>query len=407
MVLPKRVADGLKTARENAGRSIALLFVVTMPGGCDTDDAGPPSTVVADPAGIRAAVYSGPDRALSATINKAFELGGLDAGPESFYQLQRAYVSVNTYTGDIAVLNRQQHEVSVFAADGEHLFSVGREGEGPGELARPSAVGLGAEDLVTVFDYDKRALVRFSGADSLLGRQPVTIPYNGYLGMAHVSDGIVLMSQTATRGDGEVVRRLLYVSDADTIQMGPSTETSSATVFYEECGIRLALPPLFASEIVWATNGTRTAATFGAGYDVRLFDGVEVTGSLQRPLEPEAVDLNVIARELGDGERWTAGPRECLVPPSEVAEARGFAPSLPVVQSLAVTPDGGVWVRRRASGSNESEVDIFDAEARYQGTLGSFPIPFPVAFLPDGRVVTIERDDVDIERIVVYEVTVG
>ena len=71
--------------------------------------------------------------------------------------------------------------------------------------------------------------------------------------------------------------------------------------------------------------------------------------------------------------------------------------------TLAVAPSGQLWVKRRVPNSGERSVDVFSPDGEYRGDPAT-EMPFPTAFLPDGRAVVIERDNMDIERVVLYSV---
>lgn len=97
-----------------------------------------------------------------------------------------------------------------------------------------------------------------------------------------------------------------------------------------------------------------------------------------------------------------AGERVC--DPAEVVEQRGFAPHLPTVGRLALAPDGTLWVQRYSVGEDDpGPIDLFDPDGRYLGTLSDDP-PFPVGFLPDGRILFSEKDEWDVERLAVKTV---
>jgi hypothetical protein len=87
-------------------------------------------------------------------------------------------------------------------------------------------------------------------------------------------------------------------------------------------------------------------------------------------------------------------------------EKQGFAPVLPLVGALTLAPDGSLWVRRGMVKGDAPVIDVFDPEGTYLGTLppGS---PFPTAFTPRGDVVAIEKDDLDVDHLVVYRVVRG
>ncbi len=384
----------------------ALLLGVSLAGACADGDASGAGTLHVDSAGVVLNSYEGADRPLRMQTAAAYTLGGRESGPESFYQLYPRWVDVGA-DGRIAVLHSQAYRVEVFDSSGAHSMSLGREGDGPGELASPSAVVVRHDGEVGVYDYRKRAVVRYAPDGTALDQLPLTVPFNGYQGMVGTADGLLLLSRTAPRGAGDVVQRVLHLTGTDTVQLGPSVITSAQAVQYPSCGMRITLPPLFAAEPLWASNGTRTAVVTGPEYSVLLFEGSRLARILRRPIGAEMVTPTVVERELGEGERWFAAGQECVVPPHEVTEARGHAALLPVVEALAVSPDGDVWVRRRVPASIERRIDLFDATGAYRGTLPGADAPFPVDFLPDGRVLTIETDALDLARVVVYRTEIG
>lgn len=62
---------------------------------------------------------------------------------------------------------------------------VGREGDGPGESRYPSSVVLRGDGEIAVFDFQRRALVRFGADGAVLEQQSFGLPYNGCGMVAH------------------------------------------------------------------------------------------------------------------------------------------------------------------------------------------------------------------------------
>lgn len=87
--------------------------------------------------------------------------------------------------------------------------------------------------------------------------------------------------------------------------------------------------------------------------------------------------------------------------PKEVVEKRRFAPTVPPIARLAVSPSGEIFVARWAPPGEEASIDVLSLEGDYRGTLAS-GFPFPDAFLDDGRMVVIEEDDLGLESVAVY-----
>jgi hypothetical protein len=90
-----------------------------------------------------------------------------------------------------------------------------------------------------------------------------------------------------------------------------------------------------------------------------------------------------------------------------MVEGRGFAPTVPWVQDVTLTPTGQTWVRRKEVGpSLAGPVDVFDSSGAYLGTLPP-GTSFPLLFLSEDRFAAAETDDVDVTRLVVYQLHYG
>ncbi len=69
------------------------------------------------------------------------------AGPDVFGRVGGVLILPD---GRIVVSDIQSHEVRVFDTNGAHLFTFGREGEGPGDLGAPCCLALDREGLLWV-----------------------------------------------------------------------------------------------------------------------------------------------------------------------------------------------------------------------------------------------------------------
>ena len=142
---------------------------------------------------------------------------------------------------------------------------------------------------------------------------------------------------------------------------------------------------------------------------------------LTRPLSPEAVsermqratiDFHIQRLE----ERLASGPSSAgVLPPGDPEESRqrirdrAFYHEVPVVRGIRATWDGGLWIHRRSEvpWEDEGPIDVFSADREYLGTLPSGEPAMPIAFGPDGLVVHLERDELDVPTLVVSRVAVG
>ena len=180
-------------------------------------------------------------------------------------------------------------------------------------------------------------------------------------------------------------------------------ELPSREVFYERCEVRLAQQPLFAQRLVWASNGSALVVNAEPAYVVDLhFPSTRIR--IRRVHEMRRASAELAARELGEAAELGVGPsRTCRIPTAEAIGRRGVAELVPAIRAVRLNPAGEVWVQRWRFADEGPKTDIFSASGEYVGTL-SGDHPFPVAFLGNGDVVTIDVDEVDVRRLVVFRI---
>src|SRR5690606_33763343 len=136
-----------------------------------------------------------------------------------------------------------------------------------------------------------------------------------------------------------------------------------------------------------------------ATYSIQILEHGRLAAVWRRdlPLIRTTLELAAWAVAEGDSLRFRGpagapGP-DCAVPAEEAARKFGYADVAPLITDIAVTPDGGVWARRRTGTPGESRIDVFDAAGAYIGTLPG-ESPFPALFRGPDEIVTVETDDV-------------
>ena len=136
---------------------------------------------------------------------------------------------------------------------------------------------------------------------------------------------------------------------------------------------------------------------------VRIFvDGSEVR-HVRRSIQPQPATYELVLREFGEGEPLMIGNRSCTIPAEELVEHRGYSEQIPTTSQIALAPDGYLWVQREVVGERTGPVDIFDDTGEYVGTLPA-ETPWPLAFGSDDRILVLETDELDVQRVVVYSI---
>jgi hypothetical protein len=371
---------------------------------CAKPDGDAPKAERADSSGIALITNRGPDRLLSATFTPRLTLGGKDDGPESFFRVVRGSVAVDG-AGNIHVLDFEAKTIAIFDSTGKYIRTLGRPGDGPGELRFPNTVRTTADGRVSVFDFSKEGIVRWNADGTLLPsmRVKATSPIQD---LAFTDEGVVY-SYTDFAEEGKDERSVLQVERADTVEeLVVQARPQPKMLSFKNCGIMLRLPPLFTPELSWSTNEHRIAWTSKVAYEIDIRDPGGKRSVVRRDLAPREATLDLAQREVGDSMRVRASTIQCAVGPSEVAEARGFAAVMPSIRTVVIAPDGSLWVQRMTPRTDPAVIDLFTASGEYRGTLPA-DSPMPLAFFPNGDIAATQKDkENDVERLVVYRVTV-
>ena len=388
-------------------RSIAAAAVLALESACGggPDDA---RTRVqrADSAGVEIVTSGGTDVPLAWRFEPVRSIGGREEGPESFFQIDPTGIAADA-RGNVYVLDRGNHRVVVFGPDGRHLRSTGRKGGGPGEMQFPSTLALAPDGSVGVLDPMLGQMVRFGPDGGVLPGLPLDRGGGMPEAAAFVGNASLLLTRSFDAERGSTLQ-LAMAAGADTTLLARVQSPPGKQVKFPNCQVTISsMPPLFQPSISWNAAGGRVAVNRGPEYEVRLFEGARHVRTLRRGVAPQPATRELAERAVPRGEMTIRfGSGECRIPAGDVVEAQGFAPLMPTIARIAVAPDGGVWVARYTPGERKPPVDVFGADGAYLGTLPAGS-PFPAAFLPDGGMLSVEEDELEVQRVVVYRIDRG
>lgn len=303
--------------------------------------------------------------------------------------------------------------VLVFDPEGGFRREFGRMGEGPGEFNWPNSYVVMRDGTTVVGNVRSRAYQIFDPAGNYV--RMVRMPEDMQMNTNTQRDprgGHLLTEASATSMRGWTSRPVLRLSlagdvaHAETVAEGWLPESPVMDEARSMGFGSVSMPAIFEPELLYGVlpDGTIVFSD-SSTYKLRLASpdgGARVERVITRPISPQpvtpamqrafheqqAVDLDRAARA-----GWrTLGRVD--VP---------FYPELSVIEALTATWDGEVWVQRRAEepGDNAGPVDVLTPDGRYIGTYPAGAIALPDAFGPDGLTAFIERDEMDVETVVV------
>ena len=423
----------------------------------------PPGAPFAVPAlgGQEVIEVTGRDRPIDARFEEVYRVGVVDGeswemfgsvGQVAFDAEGNLYVfdgtSDATSFGGMRLMRPGEVRVLVFDAAGRFVREFGSSGGGPGEFNQPIGFAVLRDGTVVVSDVGHRAYQLFDASGEFrrmvrAGDDPEAVaiqaqdirpdPRGGGV-FAGGSTGSIGMSAGGAAGPpttrpflrvdlgGEAVR-------ADTVAEGwlpPRTDLDDVATGPVPGDLRdmlrgMALPTVFEPEfLVGVLPDGGVVYSDSSAYALKVAPpGTRgIARTIRRPFEPEPVTeavreareerLAAARRALGG----TGGSRRLMM----VGRADGNNPrpeatfeledryyhEVPVLRGLATTWEGRIWVQRRGEEPESGgPIDVLTPEGEYVGTYATGATEMPDAFGPNGLAAFIERDELDVPRVVV------
>lgn len=378
------------------GRWLAVAVLLTA---CGTEPGASDRVQRTDSAGVEIVVSAGEDRTLPWRFDPVWRAGGADDERLALPALAAHEVSGGP-DGKLFVLDGAGRRVLVFSSDGELVDTLGREGGGPGEMESPMALSVGDDGVVAVYDFARGGLVRWSAEGEVLEVVRIDDQFWGP-GMTVTDQGVVFA--TFEDRTGSATRLGLVVRSPDAARtLARFTSAPLRPADFPSCGQQGTLvEPLFSPDLLWSAAGGRVAVSTDAAYVIDVHEVGDRARSVRRDIPPRPVTREMALRHVGEGVHF--GAVDCTIPPAEAVQGYGYGEVLPSLEALSLSPGGEVWVLRGRVADEPGRTDVFGSDGAYLGTLppGS---PFPAAFLPDGRIVAVEMDPLDVPVVAVYRV---
>ena len=410
--MSKRTSANTTTARP---RDLAALVPITLVLACG--DAGNGSATGA------AGTLDGPDMIVNAVTEELFTVGSVAGdGWDIFGNVGSVHFDAES---NLHILDNQSDRIFVVGPDGSLVRTVGGPGEGPGEFNGVTRFFVARDGSYTVFGNGDRRIDLLEPGGSFVRRIDLDPATTGMvLTEAVFPDGSLLVSQLV-RFDWDNVAagfvlpeeegRPLWIlpfpldGNPETLYHAwelPETEVVSGESSPGEIVLyagRAFEPPLDLDVL----NDGRVALIDSTGYRVKLLGrGGEVTGTIERPIAPLAVDEAIREAERERyRERYPEaspdGPTARMGVRREGAESLTFADEVPVLAGIKVDWEDRVWVERTGptGAGDDGPIDIVTPAGGYIGTLPPDGLRTPDALGPGGLMAYIERADLDVPTV--------
>jgi len=302
--------------------------------------------------------------------------------------------------GRLFILDPQSHRVHVFDAEGRHLRSMGRQGQGPGEFQAPNGLEVGDDGTlyvqhrnaggVHVFSAggDFRRLIRVGSSAGSPVRGSLRVDVGGrlfwenglhFMGGRQMSPGRSIVALDPDSGEAGLV-----FAQSDPDAMPGIGLTESGQVRIDMATVMSTEPPAFTPRFSWDVLGDGTVVVSdGISYEIGLWDeaGAE-RGRIQRDIPPRATRRADRAAEIerrrarleAGGTGVSVGGEAAMLTAQEIVShlrTLTFRDRIPVIAGLRASPGGLLWIERwrRPTDSPVAPIDLVRSDGRYLGTV--------------------------------------
>ena len=396
----------------------AVAVVSAVAAGCASD--GPSGGRLAmerDSAGVVIVENEGPGAWGDAAwrVEEAHVLAGDDGRPET----QFGYVADVAVDADtLYVLDQQAQQVRVFGPDGGLLRTVGRAGEGPGELSTFATSVLLRGDTLLVADWGRGRLHRFRRDGTFV--DATLFPGAGGRSWWRVAGGGDLYYRALERITDETGQwrgrdRLLRVTPAwdapDTVLTFDYPQTDVGARGAPKVPVVVNAPTwdvLPDGRVVWTTLEDARVRIHGPDGALRRIVASDRWTSNPPTLAERDRLLDLLRERL-----TMLGGAASLVERFEVP----YPAVMPVLSTVRAGPAGTIWVQRvdgaadahpmaintpdPPTGWGGARWDVLDGNGAYLGTVTLSPRTRVTRVLDD-RVVGVRWDELDREEVVVW-----
>jgi hypothetical protein len=393
------------------------------------------------------------DKVLAGKPVAQFSIGAEDG--EDWELLSRVSQVAFDKEENLYVLDGGNNRVLVFNPQGKFVRKFGKKGGGPGELMSPVGIAVTTAGEVAVTDLGRPAVSLFKKDGTFIKNITLgenfgfPVPQGTY---AHPSGGVVLRTMPPRMmrgGSPEGISRetmtnrkspvTWFTTDSKARNMfdipqpdiTPKVNDSGAGTGQRQVAVRYMLPA-FTPSTMWGVlpNGA-VAVNNDIGYKLQIARNGKVERVLERPFSARKVteaDKNkekARRREqmstgrgnmvFSTSERRGAGTARNntsvggSVPKEEIENMLKdltFNEYIPVLTGMYADPRGRIWVQRSGREiGQDGPIDLINANGAYVGTINGQKLPAAVSL--SGRAAYIERDDMDVEKVVVRKLPQG
>jgi hypothetical protein len=317
-------------------------------------------------------------------------------------------------SGDLVVVNRR--EIRVFSPRGAHLRTMGGAGQGPGEFQSIDRLARFGGDTLMAWDGVSRRLTVLTPEGGVERTHALQVePGPTRASVAVASDGTVLIAvpvasaldlgsgEWMQRSDSLALRRFENGEESpEEVARHAGTDRASRLTDFGDGRIAISNPELpFGFSTHLSAWGDRFVVARNSHFVLHVHDrtgtrlDVWRMPGLEEPLTPDEV-----ARYRARMQEVGASTGEMT---SELLDRFGAPSQRPAFDALLPSSSGELWLRRfRSDPGQEQTWWLVASDGELAGKV-LIPAHLELRAVEAARVIALARDELDVQRIEVYE----
>jgi hypothetical protein len=297
---------------------------------------------------------------------------------ESFSQVSAFVVGPD---GAVFALDMKEQKIKVFDPAGKFLRSIGKPGQGPGELGMASGIQITGDGTLMVSDAINRRLALFKPSGEFIKNIPMT----GTLGLANILLDGQGNSIGQEMGFAEGNARMFFeikkfdpdlkeLFTLDKVEFPIPVPGSGAKMNILELISVYQFDP--AGNIYYGRN---------LSYEIKVYSP---EGKPTRTIQKEYDRVKVTQSDIDE----MLARIPSAMPGVNIKDMISFPEHFPPFQSFVLDDQGKLFVRTFTKGKakGEYQIDVFDPEGRF---IAQFVTKADLRFLKNGKAYGIEETD--------------
>jgi hypothetical protein len=408
--------------QENVMRSVFALPLIVLAAGCAKPEAsGGPVAASRDSAGVAIVEYPGTawDQAPEWRLSAA-PLTTIGGAEDDSIDLTLSYLGTMLPDGRIVIATAEPSDISLFAADGRKIRSIGRAGQGPGEYQTIANMQLLGTDSLLAYEWTRHLGLVYSTAGDFLEQEdfPASSGFPSVM-RGRLDNGTYVFAienyrDSASMTEARMFRQKMPVLTArpgdkvfDTLLTTLGTQMTPQTLTVMGRTVPTPQPVAYGPTTQIVTGGNTTYISTGEQFQVTAYDSTGAARRIIRLVNPPR------AVTEADREKYKARLREVLdrqmkslqLPPNfprsevdkifeqgkRIIDSTVFAETLPAISQMMVESNGTLWV---SLGATQTDVTrrwlVFSPDGQL---LGKVTTPGLAMFAVQGDRVVVRQED--------------